>query len=111
MRIKSLLSCSIGNILEWYDFGLFTIFSPLFSQLFFPETDKSTALISTFTIFAIGFFCRPIGALLFGYLGDKKGRAVTLKFSILMISLPTLLIGFLPVYENIGITAPLLLML
>jgi MFS transporter, MHS family, proline/betaine transporter len=102
---------SLGNILEWYDFGLFTIFSSLFSQLFFPAHDKDTALIYTLGIFAIGFLCRPIGGLLFGYLGDIKGRASTLRLSILMISLPTLLIGLLPTYKNVGIMAPILLIL
>lgn len=108
---NSLISCSIGNILEWYDFGLFAIFSPLFSQLFFPTTDPQAGLIATFTIFAIGFFCRPIGALFFGYLGDRKGRAKTLRLSILMITLPTLFIGCLPSYQSIGIAAPLCLMI
>lgn len=109
--ISSIISSSLGNILEWYDFGLFTIFSSLFSQLFFPTKDPNVALIATFGIFAIGFLCRPIGALIFGYLGDKTGRAKTLRLSILMISLPTLLIGFLPTYQDIGIFAPILLML
>lgn len=106
---SSILSSSIGNILEWYDFGLFTIFSSLFSQLFFPSEDPKVAMLTTFGIFAIGFFCRPIGALIFGYLGDKTGRARTLRLSILMISLPTLLIGLLPTYAQIGIAAPICL--
>lgn len=104
-----MISCSIGNILEWYDFGLFTIFSSLFSRLFFPTTDPDTAMIATVGIFSLGFFCRPIGALIFGYFGDKNGRAKTLRLSILMIVLPTLLIGCIPTYQQIGITAPLLL--
>src|SRR5262249_48052379 len=108
---SSIISCSIGNILEWYDFGLFTIFSSLFSRLFFPNDDPKTALIATVGIFSVGFICRPIGALIFGYLGDKKGRAKTLRLSILMIMLPTLLIGIIPTYEQIGIFAPIGLML
>lgn len=106
---SSIASCSFGNILEWYDFGLFTIFSSLFSRLFFPTTDPQTAMIATISIFSIGFFCRPIGALVFGYLGDKNGRATTLRMSILMIVLPTLAIGCLPTYHQIGIVAPILL--
>ncbi|EKD71408.1 MAG: hypothetical protein ACD_46C00187G0001 [uncultured bacterium] len=107
----SIVSSTIGNILEWYDFGLFTLYSALFSRIFFPITNPHTAMIATFSIFAIGFFCRPVGALIFGYLGDKIGRARTLRLSILMISLPTLLIGFLPTYHQIGIAAPILLTL
>ena len=111
MRIKSIVSSSIGNVLEWYDFGLFAIYSPLFSELFFPHHDPHVALLTTFGVFAVGFLCRPIGALLFGYLGDRKGRVETLRLSILMISLPTLFIGFLPTYSKVGILAPVLLIL
>lgn len=106
---SSIVSSSLGNMLEWYDFGLFTIFSALFSHLFFPTEDPNVALIATFGIFTIGFLCRPIGALIFGYMGDKYGRASTLRLSVLMISLPTLLIGLLPSYNTIGIFAPILL--
>jgi MHS family proline/betaine transporter-like MFS transporter len=108
---KSIVSSSVGNLLEWYDFGLFAIFSPLFSRLFFPNDDPHVALIMTFSILAVGFLCRPIGALIFGYLGDTSGRVRTLRLSVLMISLPTLLIGFLPTYHNVGILAPVLLTL
>lgn len=111
MLIKSITASSIGNILEWYDFGLFAMYSTLFSQIFFPSSYPNVAFITTLTVFAIGFLCRPIGALLFGILGDRKGRVKTLRFSILMISLPTLLIGCLPTYATIGIAAPILLML
>jgi MHS family proline/betaine transporter-like MFS transporter len=106
---SSIISSSLGNILEWYDFGLFAIFSSLFGHLFFPTENPQTALIATFSIFAVGFFCRPIGALIFGYLGDKYGRAKTLRLSILMISLPTLLLAILPTYQQAGILAPVLL--
>jgi MHS family proline/betaine transporter-like MFS transporter len=111
MLIKSITSSSIGNILEWYDFGLFAIYSALFSQLFFPTDKPEVALIATLTIFAVGFLCRPIGAILFGVMGDTQGRVKTLRLSILMISLPTLLIGFLPTYATAGILAPILLMI
>jgi MHS family proline/betaine transporter-like MFS transporter len=110
-NFKSIVSSSIGNILEWYDFGLFAIFSTLFSQLFFPSDDPHTSLIMTFSVLAIGFLCRPIGALIFGYMGDRTGRVQTLRLSVLMISLPTLLIGFLPTYQSVGILAPILLTL
>ena len=111
VRVRSIASSSLGNILEWYDFGLFAIYSPIFSKIFFPESDPGIALIETLAIFSIGFFCRPLGALLFGYLGDTQGRSKTLRLSILMISLPTLLVGLLPTYQHIGMTAPILLLL
>jgi MHS family proline/betaine transporter-like MFS transporter len=106
---KSILSSGIGNLLEWYDFGLYAIYAPLFSRLFFPNKDPQVALIFTFGVLAIGFLCRPIGALIFGYMGDRQGRAKTLRLSILMISLPTLIIGFLPTYQQLGVVAPILL--
>lgn len=108
---KAIFNSSIGNILEWYDFGLFAIFSPLFSRLFFPTADLHASLIATFGIFAIGFFCRPVGALIFGYLGDTQGRAKTLRLSILMIAVPTLIVGLLPTYQKVGMLAPMLLLL
>lgn len=111
MQKKSIISSSLGNILEWYDFGLFAIYSSIFSRLFFPSSNPHTALIATFSVFAIGFFCRPIGAILFGYLGDRHGRAKTLRLSVLMISIPTLLIGCLPTYQHVGIIASLMLLM
>lgn len=107
----SIASSSLGNVLEWYDFGLFTIFSSLFSRLFFPAENPKLAILATISIFSIGFFCRPIGALLFGYLGDRYGRVLTLRLSILMIAIPTIFVGCLPTYQQIGILAPLLLVL
>lgn len=109
MRIKSIIGSSIGNVLEWYDFGLFAIYSPLFAHLFFPSDDPHVALLIIFSVFAVGFLCRPIGALIFGYLGDRYGRVKTLRLSILMISIPTLLIGALPTYASVGLWAPILL--
>lgn len=106
-----IINSSIGNILEWYDFGLFTIFSALFGRLFFPVSDTRSAVLATFTVFAVGYLCRPIGALIFGYLGDTVGRAKTLRLSVLMISLPTLAVGLLPTYHQIGILAPIFLLL
>src|SRR5690242_19352242 len=95
---KMIYNSSIGNVLEWYDFGLFSLFSGLFSQIFFPATSSSAALVEIFIVFAAGFLCRPIGAILFGYLGDTIGRAKTLRLSILMISFPTLAVAFLPTF-------------
>lgn len=83
----------------------------MFSRVFFPVENQNTALLATFGVFAVGFICRPIGALLFGYLGDTRGRAKTLRLSILLISIPTLLIGFIPSYQKIGIFAPLILII
>jgi MHS family proline/betaine transporter-like MFS transporter len=108
---RSLLSSCFGNLLEWYDFGLFAICTPLFGKIFFPNTSHQSALMLSFAVLAIGFFCRPIGALIFGYLGDKKGRASTLRLSVLMMAIPTLCIAFLPTYSTAGMLSPLLLLI
>jgi MHS family proline/betaine transporter-like MFS transporter len=111
MKIRGILAGSLGNILEWYDFGLLIYLTPIFAQLFFPSVDKQAATLEVFGIFAVGFICRPIGAILFGHLGDRVGRSKTLRLSILLITLPTLCVGLLPTYHHIGIYAPLLLLL
>ncbi len=104
--IRSVLISSIGNLLEWYDFGLFATFAVLFSQLFFPKEAPHVALIEIFGVYALGFLCRPLGGLFFGFLGDRYGRVKTLRTSIVVMSLPTLLIAFLPTYATLGIWAP-----
>lgn len=111
MKIRSIINGSIGNTLEWYDFGLFEVFAPTISQLFFPASDPHTMLIMTFGIFAAGYICRPLGGLIFGYFGDKKGRSVALRYSVIFIALPTFMIGLLPTYAQVGIAAPIILML
>lgn len=108
---KSLILGSVGTIMEYYDFALFGYFTPILAQLFFPGEDKLTALISTFGIFGAGFFMRPIGAILFGHLADKKGRKLALIVSVLLMAISTTLIGLLPTYKDIGLVAPILLAL
>lgn len=111
MNIRSILAVSFGNILEWYDFALFTAYADIFAQHFFPNSDPYAAMLAVFGIFAAGFICRPLGAIIFGHFGDKSGRIKTLRASILIISIPTFLIGCLPTYANIGVYAAVLLTL
>jgi MHS family proline/betaine transporter-like MFS transporter len=101
----------IGNGLEWYDFALYGYYAPILGRLFFPTQDSYVQMISTYGIFAAGFIMRPIGAVLFGYLGDKFGRKFALTLSILLMAVPTACIGLLPTYASIGILAPILLTL
>jgi MHS family proline/betaine transporter-like MFS transporter len=107
---KTVLAGAIGNVLEWYDFALYGYFAPVFSVLFFPSSDPSSSLMAAFGVFAIGFLARPLGALLFGYLGDTRGRREALAWSIILMALPTCLVGLLPTYAQIGIAAPIALM-
>ncbi len=108
---KILISSMIGNALEWYDFVLYVQFSAIIGKLFFPCDDPFSSLLATFGVFAVGFVMRPIGGILFGLLGDKFGRKSALVFSILMMAIPTAMIGFIPSYETIGILAPISLTL
>ncbi len=108
-RIRNVVAGCVGNVLEWYDFALYGFFAPIIAKLFFPSDDQLTGLLATFGIFAIGFLMRPIGSVLFGILGDKLGRKKALEISVLMMAIPTTLIGVLPTYESVGILAPILL--
>jgi MHS family proline/betaine transporter-like MFS transporter len=81
----------------------------IISELFFPGTDESAKLLATFGVFAVGFVFRPVGAILFGYIGDRYGRRVSLVIAILMMAIPTGCIGLLPTYAQIGMWAPILL--
>jgi MFS transporter, MHS family, proline/betaine transporter len=108
---RTLLAGAIGNVLEWYDFALYGYFAPIFAALFFPSDSPSTSLISAFGVFAVGFLARPLGALLFGYWGDTLGRRNALAWSILLMAIPTCLVGLLPTYEAIGALAPIALTL
>src|SRR5437762_5175557 len=108
---KTVLAGAIGNVLEWYDFALYGYFAPVFAALFFPSNSPSLALISAFGVFAVGFLARPLGAMLFGYWGDTLGRRNALAWSILLMAIPTCLVGLLPKYETMGAIAPIALTL
>jgi MHS family proline/betaine transporter-like MFS transporter len=106
---KVALAGMIGNGLEWYDYALYGTFAPIIGKLFFPSTSDAISIIKTFGVFAAGFIMRPIGAILFGYIGDRFGRKISLALSILLMAIPTAFIGLLPTYAQIGIAAPILL--
>lgn len=106
---RVILSCMIGNALEWYDFALYGYFATTIGQLFFPKFSTFASLMATFGIFAAGFIMRPLGGIIFGHIGDKIGRKSALLWSIYLMAIPTTLIGLLPTYEQIGWLAPLLL--
>lgn len=108
-KIKDKIASGLGSVLEWYDFALYGFFSPIIAQLYFPSSEPFVGLLKTFSVFAIGFIARPIGALLFGYISDKYGRAKSLKLTPLLITLPTLLLSILPSYQEIGMLAPFIL--
>lgn len=108
---KVVIAGMLGNGLEWYDYALYGHMAFIISKLFFPAADDTVNLLATFGVFAVGFVFRPLGAMLFGYIGDRYGRRVSLVIAILMMAIPTGCIGILPTYEQIGILAPILLTL
>jgi MHS family proline/betaine transporter-like MFS transporter len=101
----------MGNVVEWYDFALYGYLAGVIAPVFFPAHSPVAGLIATYGIFAAGFLMRPLGAFVFGWFGDRYGRARTMQLSVMLMALPTLLLGLLPVYDQVGLFAPLLLVL
>lgn len=93
---KQVMLCTVGTVLEWYDFCLFSCLAPILSQIFFQRSNPFIAMMSTFAIFASGFLMRPLGAIFFGHLGDKLGRKATLLITIFSMTIATTLIGLIP---------------
>jgi MHS family alpha-ketoglutarate permease-like MFS transporter len=110
-RIRSIIGGSLGNLVEWYDWYVYTAFSLYFSGAFFPKENQTVQLLNTAGIFAIGFLMRPIGGWVMGTFADRKGRKAALTFSVLLMSVGSLIIAITPGYKQIGVAAPLLLVL
>jgi MHS family proline/betaine transporter-like MFS transporter len=104
-----IMAVTVGSVLEWYEIFLYAYWAPILSRLFFSPDVEATALINTLLIFAVGFLSRPIGGLVFGHVGDRYGRKISLLSSIVIIALPTFTLGLLPTYDQIGFWAPTLL--
>lgn len=103
---------SLGGALEFYDFVIYVFYAKLISELFFPSTlSPFWAMLNTYGIFAAGYFFRPLGGVIMAHFGDLIGRKRLFSLSILLMALPTLIIGILPTFEQIGYAAPLLLLL
>jgi len=108
---RSVLAAFVGNMLEWYDFAVFGLLVVIIGKQFFPSIDPFVSTISAMAAFAGAFLARPFGGVIFGYVGDRYGRKAALRLSIISMGVPTVLIGFLPTYDDIGIAAPILLAL
>ncbi len=100
-----------GNLLEWYDFGIYGLLAPVLAGVFFPAEDRIASLIAAYGLFAVGFAMRPIGGVVLGHLGDRLGRRFVLVYSVVLMGLATGAIAFLPSYEEIGVGAPILLLI
>ena len=109
LSLTQFFTVIIGNIFEWYEFSLFAYFASQISAQFFPNENKLVSLLQVFGVFAVGYLMRPIGALYFGYQGDKLGRKKMLSLSMMIMASATTVIGLIPSYQSIGILAPVLL--
>ena len=103
------LASSVGTIIEWYDFFLYGSLAIIFAQLFYPKGDPVAAMLVSVAAFATGFAIRPVGALIFGHVGDKFGRKTTFLLTLIIMGCATAAIGLLPSYETAGYLAPVLL--
>ncbi|GAB4100642.1 MFS transporter [Sinomonas halotolerans] len=109
-RRRVLWGSFIGNFVEWFDYAVYGYLAATISQAFFPESDRQTALLATFAVFAISFFIRPLGGFVWGHIGDRIGRRTALSLSILIMSAATFCIALIPSYAMIGLWAPVLLL-
>lgn len=108
---RTISGTSVGNMMEWYDFGIFAFLVPTISQVFFSGIAPAGSLVATFTIFAAAFVVRPLGGLFFGPLGDRIGRQRVLAVTMITMAIGTLAIGLIPSYAGIGVWSPVLLLL
>lgn len=112
-RRRAIVAGSVGNFIEWYEFGIYGFLATILAAQFFSDGKQTgiESLIATYASFAIAFFFRPVGAALFGRIGDRIGRKPTLILVLVLMSGATALIGILPTYASIGVAAPILLTL
>ncbi len=106
---KTVAAGAIGNVLEWYDFAVYGYFATSIGRVFFPKEDPIAQLLFAFGVFAIGYLMRPLGGMVIGNIGDRIGRKQALSVSVVLMAIPTFIVGILPGYESIGLAAPILL--
>lgn len=106
---KTAFAVAIGNFMEWFDFAVYGYFASVVGALFFATSDPMIGLLSSLSVFAVGFVMRPIGGMIFGPIGDRKGRKFALVLSVLLMGAATTLIGLLPTFDDIGVAATVLL--
>src|SRR3954469_9240599 len=110
-RLRSIVGGSIGNLVEWYDWYVYSAFSLYFARHFFPPASQTAQLLNAAAVFAVGFLMRPVGGWLMGRYADRHGRRAALSLSVLVMCGGSLLIAVTPSYATIGVAAPLLLVL
>jgi MFS family permease len=109
-RRRLLPATLVGSLIEWYDIAIYGQAAALvFGTLFFPGFSATAGLVAAFATFGVGYFARPLGAVIFGHVGDKYGRRISLVMTLLLMGVATVFIGVLPTYAAVGLTAPILL--
>ena len=106
---RTIFAAISGNFVEWYDFALYLFLAPILARQFFPEDVPHLALLCTFTLHAVSFFFRPLGAIIFGYIGDVYGRCIALRLSLSSLAGLSIVIALLPGYQHIGWPATVML--
>src|SRR5436309_4524327 len=109
-RIRAIIGGSSGNLVEWYDFYVYSFTALYFASEFFPSGNQTTQLLNAAGVFAAGFLMRPIGSWLFGRIADKSGRRVSMMIAVIMMCAGSLLVSVLPTYASIGVAAPTMLL-
>jgi MHS family alpha-ketoglutarate permease-like MFS transporter len=110
-RLKSIVGGSIGNLVEWYDWYVYSAFSLYFAKVFFPPASQTAQLLNAAAVFAVGFLMRPVGGWLMGRYADRHGRRAALSISVLLMCFGSLMIALTPGYARIGVAAPVLLVI
>ena len=103
--IRGLIGACSGNLVEWFDFFVYAYTAIYFASSFFPSGNQTSQLLATAGIFAVGFFMRPVGGWLFGWIADTRGRKTSMIISVIIMSLGSFMIAVLPTYQTIGIAA------
>ena len=109
LRRGSIAAAAVGNVLEWYDFAVYTYLALIIARKFFPAQDEMTSLLSAVGAFGVGYLARPFGAVVIGRLADRRGRKPAMLLSLFLMAGGTLLVGLIPTYATIGVAASLLL--
>ncbi|WP_327308924.1 MFS transporter [Streptomyces sp. NBC_01298] len=109
--MRAVKAASLGNAMEWFDFGIYSYLAVTLGHVFFPSGNDTTQLLSSFATFAVAFLVRPLGGMFFGPMGDRLGRKRVLALTMIMMAVGTFAIGLIPSHETIGLWAPALLIL
>jgi len=109
-RVRAIVAGSSGNLVEWYDFYVYSFTALYFAAEFFPKGNQTTQLLAAAGVFAAGFFMRPLGSWVFGWLADRRGRRFSMMVAVLLMCGGSLLVAVLPTYSQVGLLAPALLL-